>query len=129
MQDAIIKNANLAYFIDLHRDSMNYDITTATINNKQYAKVLFVVGKDHDNYLKNLAFAEDINNYLKDFSPDITRGISLKGGNGVNGVYNQDIHPNTILVELGGQYNNIVEVNNTIEVLSEAILDYVRRKL
>lgn len=128
MQDAISKNTNLTYFIDLHRDSMNYDITTASINNKQYAKVLFVIGKDHENYLKNLAFAEALNEYLKDFSPDITRGISLKGGSSVNGIYNQDVHPNTVLIELGGQYNNIVEVNNTIEVLTQAIFKYVRGK-
>lgn len=129
MQDAISKNSKLTYFIDLHRDSMNYDVTTTTINQKQYAKVLFVVGKDHDNYLENLAFAEAINGYMKEFNPDLTRGISLKGGSGVNGIYNQDIHPNTILVELGGQYNNIVEVNNTIEVLAEAIFKYVKGEL
>lgn len=129
LEDAIDKNSNLTYFIDLHRDSMNYNITTATINNKQYAKVLFVVGKDHEGYEENLALAEKINEELKKFSPDITRGISLKGGNGVNGIYNQDISPNAVLIELGGQYNNITEVNNTIEILSKAIFESVKGDL
>ncbi len=129
LEDAISKNSHLTYFIDLHRDSMNYDITTATINDKNYAKILFVIGKDHDNYLKNQEFAQKINEQLLKFSPDITRGISLKGGSGVNGIYNQDISPNAILIELGGQYNNINEINNSLEILSKAIFEVVKGEL
>lgn len=123
LEDAIRKNNHLKYFIDLHRDSMNYEITTATINGKSYAKLLFVIGKDHEGYEKNLAFAEKVNEKIESFHPDLSRGISVKGGSGVNGIYNQDISPNAILIELGGQFNNINEVNNTLEVLAKAIRD------
>lgn len=126
LEDAISKNAKLAYFIDLHRDSMNYDVTTTTINGKKYAKILFVIGKDHKDYLKNLEFAERINEELKRFNPDITRGIAIKGGSGVNGIYNQDVSTNAILVELGGQYNNITEINNTIEILSKSLFEVLK---
>ena len=40
LQDAIEKNKSLKYFIDLHRDSMSHEITTTTIDGKNYAKVL-----------------------------------------------------------------------------------------
>lgn len=129
VEDAKVKNPGLKYFIDLHRDSMSYDITTTTINDKKYAKLLFVIGKDHAGYENNLALAEKINAKLKEFSPDITRGISIKGGAGVNGIYNQDLSPNSILIELGGQYNNITEINNTLEVLGKAIFEVVRQEL
>ncbi len=129
LEDAISKNKELKYFIDLHRDSMNYDITTASINEKKYAKVLFVVGKDHEGYLKNLELAEKVNEKMKNFSPDITRGISIKGGSGVNGIYNQDISPNALLIELGGQFNNITEINNTIEILSKSLFEVVRGEI
>ncbi len=126
LEDAIKKNNSLTYFIDLHRDAASYEATTTTIDNKKYAKVLFVIGKDHENYEKNLKMAETINNYLKEKYPSITRGISIKGGSGVNGIYNQNVSPNAILVELGGQFNNITEVNNTISVLADAIYSYVK---
>lgn len=129
IEDAISKNNNLIYFIDLHRDSMNYNVTTATINEKKYAKILFVIGKDHDGYEKNLALAEKLNEKIKNFSPDLTRGISIKGGSGVNGIYNQDISENVLLIELGGQYNTINEVNNTLEVLAKAIKDIMEEQL
>ncbi len=126
LQDAMEKNQSLKYFIDLHRDSMSHEITTTTIDGKSYAKVLFVIGKDHANYEQNLRFANAINDYIKNINPALTRGISLKGGSGVNGIYNQDLSPNAILIELGGQYNNITEINNTITVLSKAIHSYVK---
>lgn len=126
LEDAMKKNPTLTYFIDLHRDSMSYDITTTTIENKKYAKVLFVIGKDNPNYEKNLKMAESINNYIKGIHPNLTRGISQKGGSGVNGIYNQNVSPNAILIELGGQYNNITEINNTLSILAEAIYHYVK---
>lgn len=126
LEDAINKNPSLSYFIDLHRDSMSYEVTTTTYQNKKYAKVLFVIGKDNPNYEKNLKMAESINNYIKKINPDLSRGISLKGGSGVNGIYNQNISPNAILIEIGGQYNNITEINNTLTILAEAIREYVK---
>lgn len=129
LQDAMEKNKSLKYFIDLHRDSMSHEITTTQIENKSYAKVLFVIGKDHENYEQNLKMATAINDYIKNINPKLTRGISLKGGSGVNGIYNQDISPNAILIELGGQYNNITEINNTISILSKAIHAYVKGEI
>lgn len=126
LEDAIKKNPGLTYFIDIHRDAMSYDITTTTIGDKKYAKVLFVIGKDNPEYEKNLKMAESINEYIKGINPNLTRGISQKGGSGVNGIYNQNISPNAILIELGGQYNNITEVNNTLNILAEAIYHYVK---
>lgn len=126
LEDAIRKNPSLVYFIDIHRDSMSYDITTTTIENKKYAKLLFIIGKDNPNYEKNLAMANQINEYVKEENPSLSRGVVQKGGSGVNGIYNQNLSPNAILIELGGQYNNITEINNTLTILSKAIYRYVR---
>ena len=53
----------------------------------------------------------------------MSRGIYLKEGVGVNGIYNQDFSPNTILIELGGQDNTIEEVTNTINILSKILFE------
>ena len=42
--------SSLKYYIDIHRDSVSKNITTVNINNKNYAKILFVVGLEHNNY-------------------------------------------------------------------------------
>ena len=49
-----------------------------------------------------------------------------KQGAGVNGVYNQDFSPNVFLIEIGGTENTKEEVLNSINVLYEAIAEYIR---
>ena len=42
------KYNTLKYFIDIHRDSVSKEVATININNKNYARILFVVGLEHD---------------------------------------------------------------------------------
>lgn len=126
IKQAVIKNKSLDFFIDIHRDSAKKETTTFTKDNKSYAKIMFIVGLDHKNYKKNLVLAESLNNNLMIKLPGISRGIVKKSGPKVNGIYNQDIHPNTILVEIGGIDNNIEQVYNTMEILATVISEYLR---
>ena len=116
---------SLKYFIDLHRDSSIYDKTTTKIDNESYAKILLVVGLEHDNYEKNLAKSIRLSELIKEYNPDLFRGITKKSGKGVNGIYNQDFDENTMLIEVGGQYNNISEVNNTLKVLAKLLKKFI----
>jgi len=129
MESAKKENPSLVYFIDLHRDSSKYDKTTTEINGEKYAKILFVVGLDHDNYEPNLKLAENLSSILKKYNENLYRGIMKKSGKGVNGIYNQDFHINTMLIEVGGQYNNISEVNNTLKIFAQVLRDYIKENL
>ncbi len=125
MEDAKTKNPTLKYFIDLHRDSVSRNISTATINGKSYAKILFIIGLENPNYQENLTVTTTINNMLEEKYPGITRGIYKKEGKGVNGVYNQDFDKNTILFEVGGPENTIEEVLNTADAISTVLAEYI----
>lgn len=126
MERAKSENPSLKYFIDLHRDSSVYDKTTTEIDGQKYVKILFVVGLDHDNYEPNLKLAEDLSVILKKYNEKLYRGIMKKSGAGVNGIYNQDFDENTMLIEVGGQYNNISEVNNTLKIFAQVLFDYIK---
>lgn len=126
MEDAKTKNPTLKYFIDLHRDSVSKSISTATINEKNYAKILFIIGLENPNYQENLTVTTTINNMLEEKYPGITRGIYKKEGKGVNGVYNQDFDKNTILFEVGGPENTIEEVLNTADAISTILAEYIK---
>ncbi len=117
---------SLKYFIDIHRDSVSKDLTTVKINNQDYAKILFVVGLEHKNYEKNLSVMNKINDISNKLYPGLSKGILKKSGDNVNGIYNQDISPNTILIEIGGVDNNINEVLNTINALSNILYSYIK---
>lgn len=119
------KYDSLKYFIDIHRDSVNRNSTTVTINNKTYAKILFVIGLEHKNYEYNLEVTNKLNDLIKEDYPSLTKGIYKKSGKGVDGIYNQDVDKNCILIEIGGVDNTIEEVYNTLEVLSIILTKFV----
>ena len=118
--------SSLKYFIDIHRDSVSKNVTTVNIEGKDYARILFVVGLEHNNYKENLKTMENINNISNKYYPGLSRGIYKKEGVGVDGIYNQDISPNSILIEVGGVENNIDEVLNTTEAISNILYYYIK---
>ena len=125
IEDTINENPSLKLIIDLHRDSSAKKVTTFTKDDTSYAKILFIVGLEHQNYESNLNLATKLNELLEAEMPGLSRGISKKSGPGVNGIYNQDLSSKSILIELGGQYNEIEELNNTLKILAKVILKYI----
>ena len=115
----------IKYFIDFHRDSLSYDKTTIEIEGKSYAKLLFLIGLENPNYMKNLSFTEKIVAKLNERYPGLCKGIYKKGGEGVNGVYNQDSSEYTILLEVGGPDNKITEVLNSVNAFSEVFSEVI----
>lgn len=115
----------LKYFIDVHRDSLPKERTTVTIDNKNFASILFLIGLENPNYSENLAFTEKINEKINEKYPALSKGIYKKEGEGVNGVYNQDFSPFTILVEMGGPENTIDEILNTSLAFSECLIEVI----
>lgn len=128
LEQVINKYNSIELYIDLHRDAISHDLSYININGKDCAKILFVIGLEYDTYLNNLAIVEKINNIINDKYPGLSRGIMKKEGYGVNGVYNQDLKSNIILIEIGGHENNIDEVNNTLDLISLAIKEYLDEK-
>ena len=61
------KYPSIIYFIDLHRDGIDKSLSTVTINNKTYAKMMFLLGMKHSNSNKNLEVVTKLNNYLNIF--------------------------------------------------------------
>ena len=111
-----VMNKDIKYYIDIHRDSVKD--TKITINNKKYAKIMFVLGLENKNYEKNKKEITKMNNYLNEKYPGISKGIYEKKGSGVDGVYNQDLSENVLLIEIGGVENNFEEINNSTEIIA-----------
>lgn len=128
LEPVINKYTKVKLFIDLHRDAAKKDVTTIDINGNACARIMFVIGKEYSTYEANLSIANKLNNMINNKYPNLSRGVLQKQGYGVNGIYNQDLKDNVILIELGGNENNLEEVSNTIEMLVNIIGDYVNEK-
>lgn len=126
MEQARTNNPSLTYFIDVHRDSLPKEKTSIEIEGKKYARTIFLIGLENENYQKNLEFTNKINNKLNEKYPGLSKGIYKKGGEGVNGVYNQDFSPYTILIEIGGYENTTTEVLNSTLAFAECFMEVIR---
>ena len=107
-----LKTYDFDLIIDLHRDAVNN--TTVKINNKEYAKIMFV---QNVNYKNNIILANKLNDILNEKYPGITRGIYNKYVDN----FNQDLNNNVLLIELGGNTNTFNQVNNSIDALAYSI--------
>ncbi len=116
------ENPNLKLVIDFHRDALERKYAVGVKKKKNYAKVLFVVGKASKNYQNTHTLVNKMNEYLKTNAPYLTRGVLEREGS----YYNQDMHPSSFLLEVGGHKNTYDEVLNSIPIISRMIDAYLK---
>ncbi|CAG7636850.1 hypothetical protein PAESOLCIP111_03790 [Paenibacillus solanacearum] len=124
---AVKANPSLAYFIDIHRDSdVPRSTTTAAVGGKSYARILFVVGTNHPDYMKNKKLAEALSARLDKKYPGLSRGVLLKGAKEGNGEYNQSVSPGSLLLEVGGANNTLQESLLAADAFADVFADYLQ---
>lgn len=111
---------SIKYFIDLHRDSVS---GTTTIDKLTYAKLMFVVGMNHEKYNENQNLVMRLHDYIKSNYESVIKNVYYSK----NGKYNQDFDTNTFLVEIGGPDNKIDEVYNSVSLLAEALIKEIKK--
>ncbi|EWG11651.1 stage II sporulation protein P [Cytobacillus firmus] len=124
VQTAMTVNKDVKFLIDIHRDSLPRGKTTALIGEEPYARLFFVVGKEHKNYEQNLKVATELHQALEAKYKGISRGVIVKGKSEGNGIYNQDLSERALLMEFGGVENNLDELNNSIKAFADVFSDY-----
>lgn len=124
VQEAFADSEDFQYSFDLHRDAISRDKTTQEIDGTDYARVMFVVGAKYEDYEKNLEIANELHNMIEEKYPGLSRGVITKKGAGDNGVYNQDLSPNAMLIEFGGVGNNLNELYRSADAVAEVFSDY-----
>lgn len=111
------KYPSIIYFIDLHRDGIDKSLSTVTINNKTYAKMMFLLGMKHSNSNKNLEVVTKLNNYLNDNYKGLMRNIYKRN----DITYYQYFDSHNFIIEIGGQDNTYQEVYNSVKALAKAL--------
>lgn len=125
VQNAMKNNSDLQYFFDIHRDSQPRNITTVTINGVDYAKTIFVIGRDNPHYAENLQLATELHHLLNEYYPGLSRGVyEVRGSPGTNGNFNQDLSKKSLLLEIGGVDNTLEENFRTADAFAEIFSKY-----
>ena len=128
LEKRVEENPSLAYYFDLQVSDYEKEATTVEIDHVSYAKILFVVGTDNGNYAANQSFAMRLNEILEGKYQELSRGVSLRGGVGYQGVYNQDFSSRALLIQVGGIHNTIDEVNRSLNILADVLATYIKEE-
>ena len=115
-----LNNNDLDLYIDLHRDSIKYEYSNIMVDGKDYAKIMFVVGMNHD-YEKNMVVVDKLINEIEKINSKISRGKYLRK----TAVFKQDFNSNCVLIELGGPESTYESISNSLNVLALAIKNYL----
>lgn len=110
--------------MDVHRDSVRSNprgATTARINGREAGMIMFIVGSRHQNWRENYRVAMSLDAIIEEMYPGLTRGVRVYSF----ATYNQDLHPQSILVEIGGDHNTLEEAMYGAELFADAVAVYL----
>lgn len=127
LQQAFAEFESIKMVFDIHRDSQKRADTTITIDGKDYARIAFTVSTTSHNFEQNREFAIQLHEKSEEFYPGLSRGVINKGKHPQN-TYNQDLHNNSVLLDIGGAENTLEETYRTTDVLAEIVKEVLEEK-
>lgn len=117
---------SIEFVFDVHRDACVPD-PVVMIDGKRVAKVLIVVGtaqdipQKHPNWEQNLEFAYEFYRLGEQKYPGLMRPMQVRR----DARYNQHLHQNSIILEIGAVENNIEEALLAAELVATLIAEMI----
>lgn len=115
-----LQKENPAALFDVHRDAVPGEEYTEEINGEEMVQILLVVGRQNQNSGLNREFAEGLKQVVNEEHPGLVKGIMKASGN-----YNQDMHPRSLLLEVGSHENSREDAQESVELASGAVVEHV----
>ncbi|MDU4960670.1 MAG: stage II sporulation protein P [Sporomusaceae bacterium] len=98
----LVKNNQPAAIFDIHRDAVPPKVYAGTVDGEKVTKVQLVVGKYGPTGKQIEDYAMKIKAASDQKHPGLVKGIFFAKG----GDYNQDLHPRSMLIEVGAHTND-----------------------
>lgn len=102
---------------DVHRDSVPPEVYKANINGQEVSKVQLVVGKYGPTGKQIEDYAMKIKAVADSQHPGLIKGIFFAKG----GDYNQDLHPRSMLLEVGAHTNDRPSAEKGIALFADVV--------
>jgi len=108
-----INSQRPAAIFDVHRDTPPREVYLGQVGGREVAQILIVLGRDNPQLQSNMAFAKRVKARADEEAPGLMRGILVTAGK-----FNQDLHPRSLLLEVGSFENTREEAERGITVLA-----------
>lgn len=122
LNDALVNYGGFDLIIDLHRDAIPREASYLKVGDKQYAKMMMVIGglSDHAEVIQKESTT------LSDIIDAKVHGI-MRTPMVREAYYNQQVSERMMLIECGGDVNPFEEVRGSMSVLADGIYEYLVR--
>jgi len=126
----VLSNSKKNVLIDIHRDgaeeNSSYEqflsrVTTTKINDKTAATCTLVVGDKNGNSEELKKNAKLLFGIAEQMYPGLFRDVIVRPG----AYFNQYYSDYALLVEVGSTLNHVDEVNYTVELLTDIMIEYI----
>lgn len=108
---------NPAAIFDVHRDAVPPEVYRGNIGGQEISKVQLVVGKYGPTGKQIEDYAIQIKNNADNKYPGLIKGIFFAKG----GDYNQDIHPRSMLLEVGAHTNDRQSAEKGVALFADVV--------
>lgn len=128
-KEALAANPSVKVVIDVHRDAqVPRESSLTKINGRDVARIMLVVGtnarNNHPDWMKNYLFAQKVGKQMEEMYPGLLRKIITKRGR-----YNQHLHPQAMLVEIGSAENSTEEAMRSAELFADVLAGMIQGKV
>lgn len=110
--------ADPVILLDVHRDAVTQSTTLP--DGRRAASILLVVARQNPWWQWNYAFARCLESRLEAVDPGLSRGVRI-----LDGRYNQDLSPASLIVEVGGADSTMEECLVSAKVFADVLADYL----
>lgn len=121
LNEALVNYGGFDLVIDFHRDSVPRENAFVRINDKDYAKIMFVIGGLSNNVNAVTSLSKQLSQSIDTMCPGIVKSPMT-----IEAYFNQQVYENSVLIEVGSDTNTYEEVVNSTNLLADAIIQYLR---
>lgn len=120
LNDMLVNEGPFDLIIDFHRDAVPRENSFVTIDGKNYARMMFVIGGLSGRSDETQALAQTLYDKIEQIQPGIMKQTMTR-----EAYYNQQMSEHMILIEVGTNNNTFEEVENSVHVLADGIDAYL----
>jgi len=106
--------------IDVHRDAVPEEEYLEEVEGEERVQVMLIVGQQNQNVASNREFAEGLKQATDEEYPGLIRGIFMAQGS-----YNQEMHPQSVLIEVGAHENRREDAEESAELFAGVVANHV----
>ncbi|NMB41436.1 MAG: stage II sporulation protein P [Firmicutes bacterium] len=104
---------------DVHRDAAPMEAYATKVDEDWVTKIQFVVGRENPTSVVTKEFAYDMKGLADDVYPGLIKGIFMGWG-----VYNQDLTPLNLLLEVGAHENTRGAAEKSMDYFADVVANY-----